>query len=131
MVASLRQFLIVLLVLLQMAAPLVHAHVGNHASGVSGVHLPELEQLRNAGDATAALVTVQHIDSLSAIVGLGSAIKLPKVDDNMLPTVLLTCNFAFCPPSPSVERVNFSPHRPQLVQTPTFLSDNICRAPPM
>lgn len=46
MVATLRYFLLVLLVGLQLVAPLVHAHVGKVASG-SGWHLPELDALQS------------------------------------------------------------------------------------
>lgn len=131
MVAPLRQFLIVLLVLLQMAAPLVHAHVGNHASTIGGLHLPELEMLRIGADGSTKVASVQHVDSMTAIVELGSAVKLPKLDANddqplAFPETALPPRQAHCS-----ERINFSPHRQPLVGEQPFLSDNISRAPPL
>jgi hypothetical protein len=131
MVAPFRQFLIVLLVLLQMAAPLVHAHVGSPASAFGGLHLPELEMLRLGSDGALKLASVQHVDSMTAIVELGSAIKLPKLDPNTQP--LWYTNPAIHPLSTAqcVERINYSPHRQPVVSEQPFLSDNISRAPPL
>lgn len=131
MVASLRQFLILLLVLLQTAAPLVHAHVGGHTAMTGGLHLPELEMYRVSGKDVAKIVTVQQINDHSAIVALGSAIRLPKIDPNAQPALLAARGLVFCSPSPTVEPVNFSPHQPSVYTTPAFLSANICRAPPV
>lgn len=75
MVACLRRFLVVFLVLLQLVAPLVHAHIGDEA-GVGGWHLHEFEQWRsdNAGK---VLANISHeFHAQSAVVEVGSAINL-------------------------------------------------------
>lgn len=129
MLAPLRQFLIVLLVLLQTAAPLVHAHVGDHASPMGGLHLPEWEMLKVGADGTIKFASVQHVDSMTAIVELGSAIKLPKVDPHALAYAELVISPR--PQADCAERINFSPHRLPVVCDQPFLSDNISRAPPL
>lgn len=131
MVAPLRQFLIMLLVMLQMAAPLVHAHVGSDASAISGLHLPELEMLRLGPDGAIKLASIQHVYSMSAIVELGSAIKLPKLDPNDLPLLYAESAILSLPQVQCVERINFSPHHQPVVSNQPFLSDNISRAPPL
>lgn len=131
MVAPLRQFLIMFLVMLQMAAPLVHAHVGRHASAISGLHLPELEMLRLGADGSIKLASVQHVDNMSAIVELGSAIKLPKLDANSLSFSYVETTIPPQPQAHCVENINFSPHRQPIVGEQPFLSDNISRAPPL
>ncbi|WP_139306336.1 hypothetical protein [Methylomonas sp. LWB] len=75
MVAFLRRFLVVFLVLLQLVAPLVHAHVGDEG-GVGGWHLHEFEQWR-AANADEVLAHIHHeLHAQSAVVEVGSAIKL-------------------------------------------------------
>ena len=74
MVAFFRQFLVVLLVLLQNAAPLMHAHTGREGTE-SGLHLFEFEDLRLAADrSTIASANFAH-DTEYCIVSVGSAIK--------------------------------------------------------
>jgi len=129
MLAPLRQFLIVLLVLLQTAAPLVHAHVGDQASSSGGLHLPELEMLKVGADGTVKLVSVQHVDSMTAIVALGSGIKLAKIDPQAIAYAELV--IAPRPQADCAELINFSPHPRPLISDQPFLSDNISRAPPV
>jgi hypothetical protein len=45
MILRIRPFLMLLLVLLQFAAPLIHAHTNNVAHFGASVHLPEFEQV--------------------------------------------------------------------------------------
>ena len=45
MILQIRPFLILLLVLLQFAAPLIHAHTNSVAHFSASVHLPEFEQV--------------------------------------------------------------------------------------
>lgn len=131
MVASLRQFLILLLVLLQMAAPLVHAHVGQQTAITGGLHLPELEMLKAVADHTVKRVTLQHIDDHSVIIELGAALKQPEVDLDSPLALLVSGNLVAFPPSPVCERVNFSPQHSPAYTPQLLLSANICRAPPL
>lgn len=130
MVASLRRILILLLLLLQTVAPLVHAHVGGQFQFGGGLHLPMLEALNHDfGDSH--LAATEHRDDWSQTVELGSAIKLPAIDANPPLALLPNTNLGFLPPSPLQLLVNFSPHKANQNPTPPFLSANISRAPPL
>ena len=74
MVAFFRQFLVVLLILLQNAAPLMHAHTCQDGTQ-SGLHLYEFETLRHVVDNS--IVETAHFaqDTENFIVSVGSAIK--------------------------------------------------------
>jgi len=84
MVAFFRQFLVVLLVLLQNAAPLMHAHTG-HEGTQSGLHLYEFETLRLVVDQSGIETANFAQDTENFIVSVGSAIKHT---DATLPTKL-------------------------------------------
>ncbi|MDD1622345.1 MAG: hypothetical protein LUQ11_12780 [Methylococcaceae bacterium] len=129
MVAFLRHFLIVLAVLLQSAAPLVHAHIGGEVS-LRGMHLHEFETLHMAAHGMSIEKSVGHsIDAESCIVDLGSAIKQQKTTDDSAPFFYLFNNAPGITDSRDAKIVNFSPHTPGFVYEP-FPSDNTSRAPP-
>ncbi|WKJ90506.1 hypothetical protein QZJ86_21265 [Methylomonas montana] len=128
MVAYLRQFLVMLLLLLQVAAPLVHAHVGKDAS-MPGLHLHEFEVL-HIGQEGAGLMAINHdLQIQHGIVDLGSAIKQQQLLDKLAPALFLPAAF----PSFAVERqvsiVNFPPPISRFAPEP-LLSHNSSRAPP-
>lgn len=128
MVAYLRQFLVMLLVLLQVAAPLVHAHVGKDAS-MPGLHLHEFEVLHLGHDG-AGLMAINHdLQSQNGIVDLGSAIKQQQLLDKLAPALFLLAAF----PSFAVERrasiINFPPPISRFTPEPV-LSHYGSRAPP-
>lgn len=129
MVAFLRHFLIVLAVLLQSAAPLVHAHIGGEVS-LRGLHLHEFETLHMASHGMSLEKSIGHsVDAESCIVDLGSAIKLQKITDDSAPVFYVFDNASRIMDSRNAKIVNFSPHIPGFVPEP-FLSDNTSRAPP-
>lgn len=74
MVAFFRQFLVVLLVLLQNVAPLMHAHTGLEGTK-SGLHLYEFETLRLVIDQSSIETANFAQDTENFIVSVGSAIK--------------------------------------------------------
>lgn len=75
MVAYLRQILVMLLVLLQVLAPLVHAHIGDDTDQ-PGLHLSEFEAWHVGQDDGLGLMAVdQQLQSQSAVVNIGAAIK--------------------------------------------------------
>jgi len=79
MVAFFRQFLIVLLVLLQNAAPLVHAHTGGDFSE-TGLHLYEFESLRLIENKMSMSASGHMQSSESCIVNVGSAIYQRQIN---------------------------------------------------
>lgn len=128
MVAFLRHFLIVLAVLLQSAAPLVHAHIGGEAS-LSGLHLHEFETLHLASHGPAFEHVGQSVDAESCIVDLGAAIKEQKTSDESAPFLYPFDTASTIITSRIAKIVNFSPHSPGFVPEP-FVSSNTSRAPP-
>lgn len=128
MVAFLRQFLVVLLVMLQFAAPLVHAHV--HGLGATrGLHLHEFETLKSKSDA-ALMAALDYAGSAdSAIVELGSAINSSQ--DLQAPAPIFS-NFsdAWLAEPYLIEIINFSPHDAVFV-TQHFVNQHASRAPPL
>lgn len=129
MVAPLRRFLILLLLLLQTVAPLVHAHIGEHGRYVRGLHLPVLEAFSNGADETGQTAT-GDMGEWTQIVELGSAIKLTALDYSPPALLLPDTSLAVFPPSPCLMPVNFSPQPTDLDPPPPFLCTNISRAPP-
>ena len=128
MVAFFRHFLVVLLVLLQFAAPLVHAHVDETNLG-HGLHLHEFEGLHFKADTMIMVSLTVHDAAQSAIVEVGSAIKIQQLAYDIADYALFS-EFTFWPTQLLVERINFSPHQQPSVSDP-FLSQNLSRAPPV
>lgn len=127
MVAFLRQFMVMSLVLLQFAAPLVHAHV--HDLGAArGLHLHEFETLQLKAD-TAFQSAMDYVAPLqSAVVELGAAINVPH-DLEPLPPIYASYNDIWLSEQYIVRTINFSPHETALISEP-FLSQHSSRAPP-
>ncbi len=132
MVAFIRQFLVLLLVLLQFAAPLVHAHVDDRGV-TNGLHLHEFESLTVQADRLPNSVQACSVSLQSAIVELGAAIQhQPSELDDEDATALycLTEQTAALPARQNLKAINFSPQQAHL-KTPHFLSQNLSRAPPL
>jgi hypothetical protein len=129
MVAFLRQFLVVLLVLLQSAAPLVHAHTGGKVSQY-GLHLHEFEALHLVADSVALTAFGHAISADSSIVDLGSAIKQQTTTDDHSFSFYLFGNDPVFAIARDSDVINFSPHISGFVLEP-FLSHNTSRAPPL
>lgn len=127
MSAFLRQFFVVLLVLLQMAAPLVHAHVGED-SRAHGFHLYEFDRLHAVQDG-AVLSSCDHEFGDQAIVNVGSAIKQTQLIIDIQPALLFVSSLVNTDVDVLIGEVNFSPHPSGFVSDP-FLSHNTSRAPP-
>lgn len=129
MVAFLRQFLVVLLVLLQGAAPLVHAHTGGDVSQ-RGLHLPEFETLRLAADSMSLAAADHSVTAESCIVDVGSAIKRQHTADDSAPIFYLPGNGPGLAFTRDTGIVNFSPYTTGFIPEP-FSSHNTSRAPPL
>jgi hypothetical protein len=132
MVLKLHKILLILLGLLQLVAPLVHAH-SSHQFTQFGVHLPTFEIYSTPH--YPRFPTLQAADYLvnvdDAIVSISTGIKNQTLDvDNLSPLL-------YFPPHPlTISRalsgceINFSPQR--LPPTKTFVhSPQSPRAPPV
>lgn len=126
-----RRHLLVLLGLLQLVAPLVHAHSGNHFAQF-GLHLPNFEIYSAVNEQQApALQSVDYLANLNdAIVSISTGIKNQhnSVDDLSPLLYFPPPSFAFSVALNSCE-INFSPQ--QTHRTKSFLySPQSPRAPP-
>lgn len=131
MILTTRRYLLVLLGLLQLVAPLVHAHSGNNFARF-GLHLPNLEIYSAVNEQQAP--TLQPVDDLSlddAIVSISTGIKNQQNDADDLSLLL------YFPPNPvsislalSSYEINFSPQPPHRLKTLVH-SPQSPRAPPV
>lgn len=128
MVACLRLFLVVMLVLLQFAAPLVHAHV-NDFGPARGLHLHEFETLHIKSDPLVTAVVDSASSVQSSIVELGAAIKVQQPGEDVASIGWLSGGPLSLPERYLVDTINFSPHDPGKLSKP-FLGQNPTRAPP-
>jgi len=129
MVASLRPILLILLVLLQIAAPLVHAHVGGDG-GISGLHVHTLQNFHANGNNQHAVKAIHEVGAMVAIVELGSAIQTPQSDHDSPPGCLFEDQPSCLGVHRCVGRINFSPH-PEPAATSPFPTSHASRAPPI
>lgn len=128
MVAFFRQFLVVLLVLLQYAAPLVHAHTGKDGSQ-NGIHLYEFETVRFVSDHVSMSGVFNETDAESIIVNVGSAIEQQQSCKQLLSVFCLQSGHSALPDVKPADTVNFCPPQSDLVFQP-IISQNATRAPP-
>ena len=129
MVAFFRRFLVVLLVLLQNAAPLVHAHTGGDVSQ-GGFHLYEFEALRFVADQVSMVSAGHGQDTESCIVNVGSAIKQHQTSNDPIPVFCLLGGNPVASANRYAETVNFSTHLAGFVPQ-SFPNHNTTRAPPL
>jgi hypothetical protein len=131
MILTVRRYLLVLLALLQLVAPLVHAHSGNDFAQF-GLHLPNFEVYSAANYQNApALQSFDYLADLNdAIVSISTGIQNQQNNADDLSSQL------YFPPTPFIFAValasceiNFSP---QALQRSTTLvhSPQSPRAPP-
>jgi hypothetical protein len=128
MVAFFRQFLVVLLVMLQNAVPLVHAHTGGDFSHTVGIHLYEFESLRLASNNSSVSSAGYGQDAESCIVNVGSAIKT-QVADQSCCSVILPIAGQSAPFGCLVSTVIFPLSLADFVVSPR-VNHNSSRAPP-
>lgn len=132
MVAFIRQFLVLLLVLLQFAAPLVHAHIDDRGV-TNGLHLHEFESLAVQADRLPNSVETCSLSIQSAIVELGAAIQHQPSeldDEDTAGIYYLTEHATTLPVRYSLDAINFSPQQTKS-KAAHFLAQNLSRAPPL
>lgn len=96
MVSTIRSSLIILLVLLQTVAPLVHAHTGgdfrNIGLGVSKLHVPGLETYVSFDSGTPSCFAASTMSVEGLIVGINTGIKQQDTD------IAFSLTDIYCPP---------------------------------
>ncbi len=116
------------LVLLQFAAPLVHAHVSDIGRS-HGLHLHEFESLHIKSDASLTGLIAYADAAQSAIVSVGEAINAHQPDPENAPVYSWPKDLTI-PEQYIVETVNFSPHEEFRFQAPVVFQ-HTSRAPPL
>lgn len=130
MIPALQKITILLLALLQFAAPLVHAHSGMETTGL-GVHVPGLESWSVGAPENVFSSCDKHYHIDKCIVSVSSAIKeKPPVSVEpssvgTLPQPLLAYTVAL-----DATLLNFSPHIDLILPSPPIHS-HATRAPPI
>ena len=132
MILPLRRYLLVLLGLLQLVAPLVHAHSGNNFAKF-GLHLPNFEIYSAADNQNSpAFQSTDYSACLNdAIVGISTGIQNQQNNaDDLLPLIYFPpVPFVFSP-ALSCCKINFSPQLEQNSKTPVYSAQSP-RAPPV
>ena len=129
MIHPLRNSLIVLIALLQLVAPLVHAHSSGTQSAAPGVHLPGLEFISANGSMPGVHAEVSRIDCCGILIDVSCGLKQSKTAAD-LPAIYPThqggqsFNADFI-----VATINFSP-QPGSFSTQTAIQPISPRAPP-
>lgn len=92
MILRIRPFLILLLVLLQFAAPLLHAHKNNIVNFGASIHLPEFEQVNKLLKHSPELIApTNHDEEIVAIsMGMKNDISVFSQDDTSIFILLLS-----------------------------------------
>ena len=131
MVTLSRNFLVLFLVLLQLFAPLVHAHVDEHYTNV-GIHLPGLESHDPKFNSPALQAIHYTFSSNNLVVSINTGIKakhdknLPvSGDDDYIHQPFFVFNAAT-----AATDINFSPQSSTIV-LPHTTSPYAPRAPPV
>jgi hypothetical protein len=137
MILTVRRYLLVLLGLLQLVAPLVHAHSGNNFVQF-GLHLPNLEVYSVITQQNMPLLqTTDYLSSqIDAIVSISSGIKNQNLATDEQPALLyfspvpfvfsialISCEINFSP-QPSLNTKSFI-HSPQSPRAPPFLNQDL------
>jgi hypothetical protein len=132
MILTLRRYLLVLLGLLQLVAPLVHAHSGNTFAQF-GLHLPTFEVYSATKYQTSpALQSTDYLVNLdNTVVSISTGIQNQQNNaDDLSPLLYFPPHPFFISRALSSCEINFSPH--QLESSKTFVhSPQSPRAPPV
>lgn len=128
MVAKFQQILVIALALLQLPAPLVHAHSDAHGAA-TGIHLHELEIYGYAHHAPEFSTVHGAVGAESAIVEVGPLLKRQTTPDQPLWFCLLPEPLP-CAANDCNTLIGFSPHAAVFVASPHF-SQLSPRAPPV
>jgi hypothetical protein len=131
MFITLRKFAVIFLAVLQLIAPLVHAHTGEKISS-HGLHVPGLEMYNVEHDTPAFLANSHDFSYVGVIVGVDAGMKdkkLNAVADSDHSHYLHQQMSAFNPAISPFD-INFSPQTAQFVCR-LFIPSFSPRAPPV
>lgn len=130
MLTVLKRFLVFFLVILQLIAPLVHAHTSPDIFH-TGLHLPGLEMLSAPADAPETDSVSKPTTDAGLIIGLDTGIEQQAIDlsDQFQPFAVLA-HFAVPESRELSFIINFSPHHRNLSASSPLINPHSPRAPP-
>jgi hypothetical protein len=111
MIRLLRNSVIVLITLLQLVAPLVHAHASSTQSFAAGLHVPGLESFNPHEKISGAYAKRSHADCCGILVDIGCGLKQSKIAADFPPILpnaqdivpisadYVTADIGFSPPT--------------------------------
>ena len=129
MILSPRHFLVILLVVLQFAAPLIHAHKNNATNFSASIHLPEFEQVNAFLKHAPEFIAPTNHDE--GVIAVSTGIKNePQSLSQMENTIFVLLLSVFLLAKVEREPSNFSLQTEPIPDTPFF---NLAspRAPPV
>ncbi|MGR9071612.1 MAG: hypothetical protein ACU833_00960 [Gammaproteobacteria bacterium] len=126
---SLRRNLIFLLALLQLAAPLVHAHTGKE-SFLLGIHLPGLENIGGGNGEKSLNAASLQSEAQGIVIGVSSGIQLKNFSLDLSPDLWIHKEIRLLGLDAVYFRINFPP--PHLSSNPRHhYNPRSPRAPPV
>jgi hypothetical protein len=128
MLTTLRKFTVIFLAILQLIAPLVHAHTGDKLSGV-GLHIPGLERYDVEHEASGLQAVSYDSNSEEIIVGIDVGMKDKQANAASDSDVDSIPYLHQRVPAFSPFDINFSPQAQQFVCR-LFIPSQSPRAPP-
>lgn len=122
------RILVILLTLLQLVAPLVHAHTGKH-DPYEGFHIPQLEFFNAEDEQAVHYGAISHIQSDGMIIDVCSGLKFNNISLDSTEKNCIVSVEKYFSDHKILALVNFSPHITVSVRQ-IIHSPNSPRAPP-
>ena len=134
MFTALKKILVIVLALLQLVAPLVHAHASDDFPG-NGLHIPGLELYSATQDLQEIQTQLRASTNECLIITINAGIHYEPADFSNDQPQHEAC-FLYQDESPNHQvllshQINFSPHRQHLISLAFVLSPLAPRAPPI
>ncbi len=130
MVNKLHKSFSVLLVLLQLIAPLVHAH-SEAKYAPAGIHLPGLEYVQTDHQTSTIKANALLCVSEGVIVGIGSGLKQKAMPPFDLVSPYSETSIKYFDATPNRYEVGFSPHIVAILTSQSFDPSRSSRSPPI
>ena len=130
MVNKLHKSFSVLLVLLQLIAPLVHAH-SEAKYAPAGIHLPGLEYVQADHQTSTIKANALLCVSEGVIVGIGSGLKQKAMPPFDLVSPYSETTIKYFDANPNRFEVGFSPHINAILTSQLFDPSRSSRSPPI
>ncbi len=128
MILRIRPFLMLLLVLLQFAAPLIHAHTNSVAHFSASIHLPEFEQVNAASKhAPEFLAPSSQNDNM---VAMSSGIKNETTQFSQTENTVFMLLFDLIFMAKKPRQLCYFSFKTEPIPRPLSLNFNAPRAPP-